>query len=192
MKNEQISLNTKRRLAQGLKHFLDSKQFDNITVKEIIDYAEVARPTFYYHFEDIYSLMVWMFEDELVELLKKSKDLFTWDEGILLVLNYLDDHRQMCLSVYQTIGRDELYRLFHSSISQIMQAFIDYLRLDIPDIKEEYVDFIRDFYTIAFAGTLIEWLKKTDRKSPEEMINLLEVTIQGSIKNALESSANQF
>lgn len=72
MKKEDISLATKRKLAGALKILMAGKAFDKITVREILEEADLARPTFYYHFEDIYGLMKWMFDTELLTLLEKS------------------------------------------------------------------------------------------------------------------------
>lgn len=77
MKKENISLATKRKLARSLKKLMAKKDFDKITVREILEDADVARPTFYYHFEDIYSLMKWMFDTELLLLLVKSENCVT-------------------------------------------------------------------------------------------------------------------
>ena len=77
MKNEDISFQTKKRLAQALKKSMAKKSFDKITVKELLEACDLSRPTFYYHFQDIYALMEWMFNNEMVDLLRKSEDCLT-------------------------------------------------------------------------------------------------------------------
>ena len=72
MKNDEISLQTKTRLAAALKSSMSRKSFDKITVKELLEACDLSRPTFYYHFQDIYALMEWMFSNEMVRLLRKS------------------------------------------------------------------------------------------------------------------------
>ena len=63
MKNEKISLMTKKVLASSLKELMRHKPFSKITVKEIIQNCGVNRNTFYYHFDDIYALLRWMLTD---------------------------------------------------------------------------------------------------------------------------------
>lgn len=62
MKNEVISLNTKKALSSALKETMRHKAFSKITVKEIIEHCDVNRNTFYYHFDDIYALLRWTLE----------------------------------------------------------------------------------------------------------------------------------
>ena len=53
MRNEEISLRTKKALAEALKNAMKSKKFSAITISEIVEACEVNRKTFYYHFQDI-------------------------------------------------------------------------------------------------------------------------------------------
>ena len=48
---------TKYRLAESMKQLVKKKRIDAITVAEIIQLADVSRPTFYRHFRDKYDLV---------------------------------------------------------------------------------------------------------------------------------------
>ncbi|MGN1024519.1 MAG: TetR/AcrR family transcriptional regulator, partial [Lachnospiraceae bacterium] len=187
-KNEEISELTKQRMADSLKKFMAEKPFEKITVREIIEDCEISRPTFYYHFEDIYQLMVWMFQREMIDLLQKSEDVLTWDEGILLVFRYVQENRNVCLCAYRSIGRDGMKRLFYDSIRDMLGRFVAMLNEKVH-AGEEYVEFLTDFYTQAFVGCLLSWLQDGTKKSPEEMTELLDITVHGDILAALERSA---
>lgn len=189
MKKEDMSATTKRKIADSLKKFMARKPFDKITVREILEDADITRPTFYYHFEDIYDLMVWMFNTELVALLAKSDNCVTWDEGLQLVLEYVEENRAVCLCAYNSIGRDALQRLFMENTKAIMQKFIDNLVVDIP-AKESDIKFICEFYTIAFVGNLAQWLRFPEGRTPKDMIELIGIAMHGNIKEALKRSAS--
>lgn len=157
MKKEDISLETKHRMAQSLKKRMSQKSFEKITVREILEDANVTRPTFYYHFEDIYDLMAWTFDTELLTLLEKSKNCVAWDDGILLVLRYVEKNRAACLCAYNSIGRDMLQHLFLEKTKAIMQCFIDNLLAEYP-ARPCDVEFITEFYTMSLVCVLIQWL----------------------------------
>lgn len=188
MKNEDISLATKRRIAHALKHLMAVKDFNKITVKEILEYADITRPTFYYHFQDIYAAMQWMFTNELLELLKKSENIVTWDEGILLVFRYVEQNRRICLCAYHSIGRDFMQRLFQDQTGEIMGRFMNTLLEDIP-AKQEDIDFIRDFYTMALVSALIQWMEEPEGRTPEDMVQKIDTAMHGAIREALLRSA---
>lgn len=52
---------TKEWIAQSMRKLMTRKPIDKIRVTEICRAAEIERPTFYYHFQDKYDLVAWMF-----------------------------------------------------------------------------------------------------------------------------------
>ena len=52
---------TKIWIADTMRKLLSTKSLDKIRVTEICRAAEIERPTFYYHFQDKYDLMAWIF-----------------------------------------------------------------------------------------------------------------------------------
>lgn len=177
-------------LAQSLKKFMARKPFEKITVRDLLEDCDIARATFYYHFEDIYSLMQWMFQSEALSLLKKSESCLTWEDGLLLLMQYINENDKVCLCAYHSIGRDELYRYFTSGVKDALKKFI----ASIPEsttARQDDIDFITEFYTGAFVSMLVRWLLKPDRGSPEEILKKLDVAVHGSIRAALRRSTEQ-
>lgn len=190
MKKEEMSLQTKQRLAAALKEEMARKPFDRITVSSLLQHSNITRPTFYYHFEDIYALMCWMFDTEMVQLLEKSDSCVTWDEGVYLVLEYVKRNEKVCLCAFHSVGWEMLERMFYKDTRAIMQKFIDNLLEDIP-AKPEHIAFIGDFYTKAFVSCLANWLNTGMKQTPDEMVALLDIAMHGNIENALRRSARQ-
>ena len=69
---------TKRALASSMKKLLTQKKLDDITVQNIVDDAEVSRKTYYYHFQDVYDLLEWIFLDEEKRVLAGNTSIGTW------------------------------------------------------------------------------------------------------------------
>ena len=67
----------KREICAALKTLMAQKPLNKITVAEIMQSCGMARQHFYYHFEDIYDAVRWMFDQEAVALLRKH-------EGVML------------------------------------------------------------------------------------------------------------
>lgn len=67
---------TKLMLAESLRNLMQKKTLDKIKIHEIVDACGVNRQTFYYHFQDIYALVEWMYNYDATKLVEKSaKDL---------------------------------------------------------------------------------------------------------------------
>ena len=59
---------TKQALAAVLKELMAQKPVNKITIHDITERCGIRRQNFYYHFEDVYDLMRWMFQEEAVSL----------------------------------------------------------------------------------------------------------------------------
>lgn len=88
---------TKHALAEALKTLMAQKPFDKITIRDISELAGIRRQNFYYHFEDVYDLMRWMFEEEAISLLRRHEGTLLWQDGFLQLFRYLDENRAICL-----------------------------------------------------------------------------------------------
>lgn len=190
MKNEEISLQTKRSLAAALKKRMQTTPFNEIKVSSLLNDCDITRSTFYYHFEDIYKLMEWMFESEAIELLKKSEDCYTWDQGILLLLRYVQKNSRICMCAYNSLGWQILERMFYKDCKQVLRRFVDILLEEIS-AEEKYIEFILDFYVRAYVSCLAGWLANGMKQTPEEMIEFIEITSYGNIKRALKRSVEK-
>lgn len=125
MKNEEISLHTKKALSQSLKKAMEKKPFSKITVSELIKDCNINRNTFYYHFSDIYNLLKWMFEQEAIDVVKKINLLLDTEEAIRFVMNYIDNNKHIINCAYDSIGHKEMKRFFYTDFIGVMQNVID-------------------------------------------------------------------
>ena len=62
---------TKKSLANALYQKMKVKPLDKITIKEIVDECGLNRQTFYYHFQDIPTLMIDSIEDWMADVIQK-------------------------------------------------------------------------------------------------------------------------
>ena len=63
------SSETKIKMANALKKEVGTKAFSKITVGDIISTCGINRNTFYYHFENMYGLLYWTYEQEIKNII---------------------------------------------------------------------------------------------------------------------------
>lgn len=190
MKHELAARRTRERLAESLKKKMCKKPLSKISVSELIEDCDLNRRTFYYHFEDIYALVAWMFDQEALELLKRSDSCLTWEEGILLFLEYVQKNEPLCKCALDSLGREYLQRLFAASALELTENIVRELA-DGLDVDDDFVRFLTWFYTAALAETVIRWLSGGMKETPQELIELIEMTLHGNIRAALERAAEK-
>ncbi len=90
-KSYSVSEITKRQLCDSLKALMGQKPLEKITIREVTEGCGLQRQAFYYHFEDIYDLVRWMFQQEAVSLLQQHEGALLWQEGLLQLLYPSDE-----------------------------------------------------------------------------------------------------
>lgn len=189
MKHEITSMNTKRTLSASLKKFMEHKKISKITVSEIIADCGVNRKTFYYHFEDIYALLKWTFEQETVEVLKRFDLVQNPEEALVFILDYVDKNNHILNCAYDSMGRGEMKRFFYSDFCDVILSIIDgvekeYEKALPPDFKQ----YLTKFYTEALSGMLIDYFSsKKTAKNRDEMIEYTLFVLKESIPNIIKS-----
>lgn len=189
MKHEITSMNTKRTLSASLKKFMEHKKISKITVSEIIADCGVNRKTFYYHFEDIYALLKWTFEQETVEVLKSIDLVQNPEEALVFILDYVDKNNHILNCAYDSMGRGEMKRFFYSDFCDVILSIIDgvekeYEKALPPDFKQ----YLTKFYTEALSGMLIDYFSsKKTAKNRDEMIEYTLFVLKESIPNIIKS-----
>src|SRR5512136_1599343 len=177
---------TKKMLAASLKKLMAVKPFNKITVREIVADCGLNRQTFYYHFQDLPDLAKWMFEQEVVILLQIQEDILTWEDGVLQLFNYLEANRAVCLCALHSLGHAELKRLLYADSHAFLKKIVEHQANGL-EVDGAYKDFIAHFYTVACAGLADNWLLTpiNQQQSPEEIVELINLTMQGNIRSAL-------
>lgn len=192
MRNEEMSLLTKQKLASSLKKAMEKKPLSKVTVSELIKDCNINRNTFYYHFSDIYDLLKWTLEQEAIEVVKKIDLLVDTEEAIRFVMDYVDHNKHIINCAYDSMGHEEMKRFFYADIIGVMRSVIDngeqLLQLSI---SSEFKEFIASLYTEAFAGLMITWLKNKNNPDKEQLIQNILFVCQASIPYLLRKEAER-
>ena len=187
-KNLSVSEQTKRELAAALKEAMAQKPLDKITIVDIVTDCEVNRQTFYYHFQDIYDLLRWMFENEAISLLRQQEGALLWKEGLLQLFRYLEENRAVCLCALRSMGHDHIKRFFESDIYAIIHLTIEQLadEIGVRSHLDSFMDVetLTHFYVVALAGIMESWLLGEIDRTPEELIQFADTMLSDQVRGA--------
>ena len=162
------SVITKTALAKAFKELINEKPFSKISVGEITEKCRINRKSFYYHFNDKYDLINWIFDSEFIEKVKK--------QGEYLRFDFIDD---MCRYFYE--NKDFYRKIIKTDESGL---FLEHFRqLMIPALKEKMCKVMgktdmSDLYAGMSADILIcsirRWLLEKNCPEPEKFVAFLK------------------
>lgn len=100
-----MSKGTKERIANALRELMAHTSIEKITVKQIVDKANITRQGFYYHFQDVYSVLEWDVQYNFRELIVYNPDK-SCAEWIMDVLREIQRDHAFYRKAVKAIGYD--------------------------------------------------------------------------------------
>lgn len=175
---------TKKALAASLKTMMERSSLDKITVKDLVADCGVNRQTFYYHFQDIYDLLDWIYKREALDSISNYRTYDTWQQGFLKIFQYVLDNKKFCMSTFRSMGRDHLDLFLHQTVFGLLLAVIEEVSADMQ-VSVEDKNFIANFYTYAFIGIMLEWIRNDMTEDPGIIVDRLSILIEGDMEKAI-------
>lgn len=163
---------TKIAFANSLKNELNKKDINKITIEEIAEDVGVNRKTFYYHFSDIYSLIEWIYENEVIDELKKPEYENDWKKAYKFITGYILKNKKFIMKTYKL---SELNTFIFNQTCSLIKKKIDEKNFDITE-KEKI--FLARFYSHAIVGILIDWVNSGMIDLPDKIIENIDKAIR--------------
>lgn len=179
---------TKRALASALKELMAQKPFDKITIHDLTERCGIRRQNFYYHFEDVYDLLRWTFQEEALTLLARHDGALLWQEGLLQLFHYIEDNRAVCLCALRSVGRDHLKRFFESDIHTIIHRTVEQIGREIgaaqAGVTEDDIALMTHVQVVSYVAIIESWLLGEIDRTPEELVSFADRMLQDLIQGA--------
>lgn len=191
MEQRTTTLMTKKALVASLKKIMQTKPLDKISIREIVEDCGVNRKTFYYHFQNIYDLVNWMFEEEAIEVVKQYNLITNYEDAIRFSMDYIEENSHVVHSALDAVGRDELKKFFYNNFVGTMRSIVDQLSEGM-NVPNDYKEFLINFYTESFASLLIDWIRNRKDRDKEKYIKYISLTLFSTIRPDLERANQEF
>lgn len=176
---------TKSTIGKSLHKLLQTKPLDEITVKEIVEDCGISRQTFYYHFQDIYGVVEWRFQQVSQELLERIVD--TEDEKtqkIQVVMNLMLENKDLLINIYRALDRSYLNHYLTRWTKPILYGIIQE-RAKNYRIESDALDFIVDIYVFGLVNILLNWLDRGLVRGPVQKMEYFDQLMEGGLDDML-------
>lgn len=183
---------TRQALQTALLELTKEKEYDDISVEEITERANVGRATFYLHYTDKEDLLLQYFgemADDMVLLISQipfsewlpssedPKGSFNEDEPLLpLVMvfqhmhEYSDFYRVLLESENSSRIIERLRRISSENIVKFAQTKMQHD--PIPVLYEVPIEFFASFFSGALLSIVVWWLEEDMKHSPEDVARM--------------------
>ena len=162
-----MSSSTKEALAAALKQMMTVKPMDKITIKDLVEICGVNRQTFYYHFDDVYDLLEWVFEEDANRVLPREVVYEHWREDVFIFMQYLQDNSSFTLNVYNSNSRIYMLRYLEEKMAACIRSFAVIVSEGMNIDRQDF-EFVVTFYAKCAIGFISQWMD-LGMKMPKEV-----------------------
>ncbi|MBQ0037028.1 MAG: TetR/AcrR family transcriptional regulator C-terminal domain-containing protein, partial [Firmicutes bacterium] len=165
----------------------EKKDINKISVKEIIDNADISKSTFYAHYQDIYAVLE-EFENELIDEITSTIEEFfkdkkkDFDPYIKRLLFLFQENEK----IYSLFFKTDIYVRLVEKIKKIIKNELSkYIAEELPNADNKTIDFTISFFTNGITYLMVDYFKNNLNLSLDEVaqkINDMLSEVMMSIK----------
>lgn len=180
---------TKNLIKEEFMKLLEEKSFNLITITEIADKCEINRNTFYYHYEDIYTLVKEILADEIKKVDQEFDSSSSWEKSLITASSFFLDNKKAAQNLFKSIDKKDTDAYLYKICESVMSKYIENeCLLKNIEATEEDKALVTNFYRIALVGLLDKWVLDGMDKSPDDFIYRLGKLFDGNIERSLRIS----
>ena len=163
-------------------HLLEKKAYNQITVQDIIDEADIGRATFYAHFETKDFLLKDLCEELFGHIIDTAMGLphghyhcscaNSEDSVFLHLLRHLQENDWNILALLSSQNNEIFLQYFKTNLKKLIKTqFADTGKLKRSKLPE---DFLVNHVSVSFVETVSWWLRHGMKETPEELTEYFE------------------
>ncbi len=171
---------TKHVIAEGIKEMMQSIPLSHISVGDISNHCKISRNTFYYHFQDKFDLINWIFYTEITPIISDIVNINCWSHGLYDLCSYLQKNKKFYINALSVEGQNSFSQClmeFYESLIQNMLREINY-NFTLSNFE---IELTARFYSHSLVGIILDWAKNGMEPDPAPYVEIIEKLINGSI-----------
>lgn len=163
---------TKKALAQSLKELGASKILDKITVADITEHCGVNRQTFYYHFDDKYELLNWIYTQDLFIPLTRDLTFENWGDKLVQLFQYMKQQKSFFMNTIKSSNN-----FFAEYTNKIFAELFKKASVELnmySHLNEKEQDIYARFFAYGLTGVVVDWAMKGMKEDADQLTDLLQ------------------
>ena len=181
---------TRKAIMDSCLRLLEERPVDKITVKDIVEDCGINRNTFYYHFEDLPSLINAIVMEDVERTIQESFVINSLWEYFESVINFALKRRRMVMHVYHSSNRaiyeQQMFMICEHAVTQYVEKLLG--DLDDLQVQENDKRISIKAYTCECYGQIISWISSGMKEDfLQDMIRLCRLR-EGEVRELLVRS----
>ena len=181
---------TRRLLQDALRSLILEKSYDEITVQDILERADVGRATLYAHVRDTDDLMMSRFLEARASLRGHLSDLVREDgaasvDVVRVLFAHAAEHRREYRTLVGSRSGGAILALVRKELTKVVREHFAEVVAAGRLRPAVTLDFAATYVVSAFVALLTQWLDNPRAQSADEMAAMFQRMTQPAVSAAL-------
>ena len=181
--NDRRTIRTKKMIRNALSELIEEKGFNDISITDLTQRADINRGTFYLHYTDKYDLLEKVENEVIQEIQEQTKDI---DSINLLNIDALNEPLPFMIKLFEYFKENSNFMkailgpkgdpIFHSKIKKFIETNLFEKGLSKTFNKENMLvpeEYFISYVLSAHLGVVQQWVESGMKKSPKDMASIL-------------------
>nr|WP_295278247.1 TetR/AcrR family transcriptional regulator [uncultured Blautia sp.] len=152
-------IQTKDTLKDTFWDILEEKPYNRITVQDIVNRCCVNRNTFYYHFQDIPTLMIDSIEDWMEEVIQNYGTFTSPVDCLTYMAEECMKRKRAFLHLFRSVQKDTFLAGLNKMGYDIIQKYVNKIG-EYKKISQKEKELFIKCYKCVFVGSLLDWMEE--------------------------------
>ena len=193
MTNDLQSSETKLKMAQALKKLVNYKTFSKITVGDIITECGLNRNSFYYHFENMFDLLYWTYDQEIQNIVAAFQNANAdYTQSFEFILSYIDQNINLCQAAYESLGENDLENMIERDLKIFLTVSVAHITDELKiEISEDYKNFLIFNFSPMVRFQIVWYIKYNDKLDKPRFLEYIKTTFYNSLTSAIMAAGKK-
>lgn len=148
---------TRQAIRNSFIKLINERPLAQITVKDIVEDCGINRNSFYYHYQDLPSMIEEIVLEDAEEIIRRHPTVDSLEEGLDAAISFALENRRAALHLYHSSSRDIYEQYLWRVCGHVVATYINTLFSGYSVGKKDKEIIIRYYKWICF-GAVVDWL----------------------------------
>lgn len=157
---------TKKAIKESFISLLEEMPLSAITVKTIVEACGINRNSFYYHFQDIPTLLDEIIKEDAETIIRRYPSVTSIVQCFDALTEFASQHKKAIMHIFRSVNRET----FETHLMSVSEYFIRRMMDSVlarDKLSEADWEAVAAYYKCVCFGLVIDWL---NQGMPEEML----------------------
>ena len=178
---------TKQAIRNSFIKLLNQRPVNQITIKDIVEDCGINRNSFYYHYQDLPSMIEEIILDEVNVIIRQNPTIDSLEECLNVAMSFVRENRRAAIHLYHSSNRD-LFEQYLWKVSEYAVRTYISTALEPYSLKEGDIDIIIRMNKWECFGAVMDWLREGMKGDIEAICRRIGQLKRGTLDEVIRRS----